>query len=178
MLGHLRERLAKLTSGIGIISVGATTEAERKELRDRVDDAFCAAKAAVKKGIVPGGGVALLAAKRHTSMWIDTLKDISYDEICGMKIFVNSLSEPITKILSNAGVDSAAVESKILEAKDVNYGYNVLTGKYVNMIEDGVIDPTDVVINEIKNASSVASLLLTTDALIVDEPDERCKAGV
>jgi len=164
----LQERLAKLTSGIGIISVGATTEAERKEKRDRVDDAFAASKAAVRSGIVPGGGVALLLAKRALASWmLET--EFSGDEGIGARILLDSLDAPAKKILENAGEDSSLIVGKLSEMDD-GQGYNVLTKEYVDMVEDGVVDPAEVVINEIQNAASVSGLLLTTDCLIVEEP--------
>lgn len=174
----LEERLARLTSGIGVITVGATTEAERKELRDRVDDAFCASKAAIRSGIVPGGGVALLNAMQKLDKMYEKgsvdYNDLVGDEIIGVKILCDSLDAPIRKILNNAGIDSSLIVSKIIEnTEESGYGYNVLTREYTNMIESGIIDPTEVVINEINNAASVASLLLTTDALIVDEPETK-----
>lgn len=164
----LRERLAKLTSGIGIISVGATTEAERKEKRDRVDDAFAASKAAVRSGIVPGGGVALLLAKKALATWmLET--EFAGDEGIGARILFDSLDAPAKKILENAGEDASLIVGKIGEGTNGN-GYNVLTKEFVDMIEDGVVDPAEVVINEIQNAASVSGLLLTTDCLIVEEP--------
>lgn len=174
----LQERLAKLTSGIGIISVGATTDAERKELRDRVDDAFYAAKAAVKGGIVPGGGVALL--KTMHAIENANSNEYSGDEVIGRKILLDSLESPVRKILDNAGVDSSVVISKLLVAENGVHsnGYNVLTKQYVDMVEDGIIDPTEVVVNEVMNAASVAGLLLTTEALVVEEPKkETCNPG-
>ena len=164
----LRERLAKLTSGIGVISVGATTEAERKEKRDRVDDAFAASKAAVRSGIVPGGGVALLLAKKALASWmLET--EFAGDEGIGARILFDSLDAPAKKILENAGEDASLIVGKIGEGDSGN-GYNVLTKEFVDMIEDGVVDPAEVVINEIQNAASVSGLLLTTDCLIVEEP--------
>ena len=170
----LRERLAKLTSGIGVISVGATTEAERKELRDRVDDAFCAAKAAIKGGIVAGGGVALLSINKSLASFADSLLG---DEKIGAMILQQSLSEPCRKIVENAGLDAGYVVNKILDSNESNYGYDALHGQYVNMLDAGIIDPTDVVVNEIQNASSVAGLLLTTEALIVEEVKESHNCG-
>lgn len=167
----LKERLAKLTSGIGVISVGATTEAERKEKRDRVDDAFAASKAAVRSGIVPGGGVALLLAKKALATWmLET--EFAGDEGIGARILFDSLSAPAMKILENAGEDASLIVSKISES-DAGHGYNVLTKEFVDMVEDGVIDPAEVVINEIQNAASVSGLLLTTDCLIVEEPQKQ-----
>ena len=172
----LQERLAKLTSGIGVISVGATTDAERKEKRDRVDDAFSASKAAVRSGIVYGGGVTLLLAKRDLEKWINesTLTD---DEKVGAKILADSFEAPIRKILENAGVDSSMVVGKINEMDD-GQGYNVITKKYVDMIEDGIIDPTEVVVNEIQNAASVGGLLLTTDCLITDYVEDKASVAM
>lgn len=167
----LQERLAKLTSGIGVISVGATTDAERKEKRDRVDDAFSAAKAAVRSGIVYGGGVMLLLAKRDLEKWISTAS-LNEDEKVGAKILADSFEAPIRKILENAGIDSSMVVGKINEMDD-GQGFNVITKKYVDMIEDGIIDPTEVVVNEIQNAASVGGLLLTTDCLITDYVEDK-----
>lgn len=164
----LQERLAKLASGVGVISVGADTEAERKELRDRVDDAFCAAKCAVKSGIVPGGGVALLKAGKHINVGVD-----NGDVTNGLNILTESLKSPISKILSNAGLNSERIIATIEDNENPNYGFNVVSQSFVDMIEAGIIDATDVVVNEIKNAASIASLLLTTEALIVEEPTEK-----
>lgn len=170
----LQERLAKLTSGIGIISVGATTEAERKEKRDRVDDAFAASKAAVRSGIVPGGGVALLLAKKAIASWmLET--EFAGDEGIGARILFDSLDAPAKKILENAGEDASLIVGKIGEG-DFGNGYNVLTKEFVDMVEDGVVDPAEVVINEIQNAASVSGLLLTTDCLIVEEPKKAAAA--
>lgn len=167
----LKERLAKLTSGIGIISVGATTEAERKEKRDRVDDAFAASKAAVRSGIVPGGGVALLLAKKALATWmLET--EFAGDEGIGARILFDSLGAPAMKILENAGEDASLIVSKIGEGES-GHGYNVLTKEFVDMVEDGVVDPAEVVVNEIQNAASVSGLLLTTDCLVVEEPKKQ-----
>lgn len=161
----LQERLARLTSGIGIISVGAATEAERKELRDRVDDAFCAAKAALRSGIVAGGGTALLKAKK------DILQNAipSGDYGIGYMILVDSLDKPMKMIIDNAEIEANSIIESVYDSDNRNLGYNVLTKKEVDMIEDGIIDPTEVVINEVRNAASIAGLLLTTDCLICEE---------
>ena len=172
---QLQERLAKLTSGIGIISVGATTDAERKEKRDRVDDAFSAAKAAIRSGIVYGGGIALLHAKKDLAKWI-AASSLSDDEKVGAKILADSFEAPIRKILENAGVDSSMVVGKIYEMED-GQGYDVITKKFVNMVNDGIIDPTEVVVNEIQNAASVGGLLLTTDCLIADYVEDKNHGG-
>ena len=165
----LQERLAKLTSGVGVITVGATTEAERKELRDRVDDAFCASKAALRLGIVAGGGATLLHASSELAKWIET-QSLADDEKIGAKILCKSLEAPIKKILENAGIDSAVIVGKLLEQESENCGYNVMTKSIVNMIDDGIIDPTEVVVNEVENAASISGLLLTTEVLIAEDP--------
>lgn len=180
----LQERLAKLTSGIGIISVGASTDAERKEKRDRVDDAFAASKAAVRSGIVPGGGIALLKAQDDLKKWIETESFIG-DEVVGANILCESLRMPFNKIIENAGQNPDVIRRAMDDAEYTysqngetleNCGYNVVKKTFVNMVEDGIIDPAEVVINEVQNASSVSGLLLTTDCLIVEMPDD--KAGV
>lgn len=168
----LQERLAKLASGIGVIQVGADTEAERKELRDRVDDAFCAAKCAVKSGIVPGGGIALLKAGKDIRVDANNI-----DEANGVQILVESLRAPIAKILSNSGLNAEKIISVIESNDSPNYGYNVIDGTYVDMVDAGIIDATDVVVNEIRNAASIASLLLTTEALIVEEPVDKTNSN-
>lgn len=171
----LKERLARLVSGIGVISVGADTEAERKELRDRVDDAFCAAKSAIRSGIVAGGGSTLLMAAEHVKKFAETLTG---EEKVGAMILQQALSAPARKIVENAGLDSGYIVNKIIDDTTTpNCGFNVLTGEYVNMIDAGIIDPTEVVVNEIRNAVSVSSLLITTDALVVEAKDETKQAG-
>lgn len=172
----LQERLARLTSGIGVINVGAATEAERKELRDRVDDAFSASKAALHGGIVPGGGATLLNAKNDLSKWIAE-QSFSEDEKIGANILCASLEAPIKKILTNAGISADLIVSKLLAEGDVNRGYNVITHDYADMTADGIIDPTDVVINEVQNAASVSGLLLTTEVLVVEEPADTKSAA-
>lgn len=174
----LQERLAKLTSGVGVISVGAATKTEQKELRDRVDDAFAASKAALREGIVAGGGIALLAAKKALSNWesANILPGIEGDEKIGVNILVESLDIPIRRIIQNAGIDASLIVGKLMEDPSTTRGYNVLSKKYVDMFEDGIIDPTEVVVNELKNASSVASLLLTTECLICEEEKPEAQA--
>ena len=183
---NLRERLAKLTSGIGIISVGATTEVERKEKRDRVDDAFSAAKAAVKSGIVAGGGIALMTAKNELDAWIKDA-NLPEDEAIGANILANSLEMPFRKIIENAGLNADVVKNNInstpvknnISDENGNHGaigFNAITKKYVDMVEDGIIDPTEVVISEVQNASSIGGLLLTTDCLIVEEEEPKNNA--
>ena len=169
---ELQERLAKLTSGVGIISVGADTKAERKELRDRVDDAFSAAKAAIRSGYVPGAGVTLLNVKCKLEEEATTLAELQ-DEKIGIDIFIKSLDAPLAVMLENAGIPSAGIIVDILNKESPTFGFNILTRKFVDLVEDGIIDPTDVVLNEVKNASSVAGLLLTTECIIVDDPNDK-----
>ena len=175
-LRKLRERLGKLTTGIGVIQCGASTEAELKEKKDRVDDAFNSAKNSIKSGVVAGGGVALLNAMKHINQTFikgnEEYDNLQGDEVIGVKVLCDSLTSTITKILENAGEKADLIVSKIFESDNKNYGYNVVTKKYVDMIEDGILDPTSVIIAEVKNASSIAGLMLTTDASIVDIPDE------
>jgi chaperonin GroEL len=168
---NLKERLAKLTSGIGIISVGGTTEAEMKDKRDLVDDAFCASKAALKSGVVAGGGAALLEAKQHLDSFAFEA-DVNDDYMNGFKIFTSALDAPVKKLLENAGIqNSASLIDKVIEknAGKIIYGYDILSHEIVDMLESKIFDPTDVILNEIKNASSIAGLLLTTDCLICEE---------
>ena len=170
----MKERLAKLDGGVGIISVGANTTAEMLEKRDLVDDAFSACKAAIAGGVVPGGGVALLRAADELQDYIDNhSEEFSDDEIIGAKILHDSLNAPIKTILENAGESVDLIVAKLNEEKDKQVGYDALNKKYGNMIDLGVVDPTNVVVAEVENASSVASLLLTTAAACVLLPDEK-----
>lgn len=177
----MKERLGRLTDGIGIISCGASTEAELKEKKDRVDDAFNSAKNAIESGIVAGGGIALLSTQRYLSNLIEK-NEIVFDKVeeeIGARIFIDSLSAPIRTILDNAGLDASTIIAHInsLEQDDEGYsvGYDVVSDKYVNMIESGIIDPCAVIISEIKNASSIASTLLTTNSCIVERKEETKK---
>ena len=160
-----RTRLAKLVGGIAVIAVGAQTEPEMKEKKDRVDDALAATKAAVEEGILPGGGTALLLAKSAVEAISDELKG---DEALGALIVAKAIDAPIRQLCDNAGVDSSLVISKIIEK---GIGYNVATGEYVDLVKDGVIDPTKVTRCALQNAGSVAGMLLTTECLISIEPD-------
>lgn len=173
----MKERLAKLDGGVGIISVGANTTAEMLEKRDLVDDAFSACKAAIAGGVVPGGGVALLRAADELQYYIDNhSEEFTDDEIIGAKILHDSLNAPIKTILENAGESVDLIVAKLNEEKDKQVGYDALNKKYGNMIDLGVVDPTNVVVAEVENASSVASLLLTTAAACVLLPDEKPQA--
>jgi chaperonin GroEL len=163
----LQERLAKLVGGVAVIKVGAATETEMKEKKARVEDAMHATKAAVEEGIVPGGGVALLRAQKA----IDSLKATG-DEAVGVAIVRRALEEPLRQIAGNAGFEGAVVVAKVREMK-AEEGFNALTDTYENLVEAGVIDPTKVVRSALQNASSIASLLLTTEALVSEIPEEK-----
>lgn len=168
----LEERRAKLDGGIAVVSVGGKTESELKEKKDLVDDAFNAVKAAIKNGIVPGGGTALLYAKRELGAWFETA-EFKGDERIGAKVLIDALDAPARTILENAGESSDLIVSKLLEADaQEDYGYDVLGRRYCRMLEAGIIDPTSVIISEVENASSIGGLLLTSAGIIVDKPEE------
>jgi chaperonin GroEL len=169
----LQERLAKLVGGVAIIKVGAATETELKEKKARVEDALHATRAAVEEGIVPGGGVALVRAMPAVQKLLETLHG---DEKIGAQIVLRSLEEPLRQIVANAGEEGAVVVSKVLESKDNHYGYNALTGKFEDLVKAGVIDPTKVTRTALQNAASIAALLLTTEALIVELPEPKAPA--
>jgi chaperonin GroEL len=163
----LQERLAKLVGGVAVIKVGAATETEMKEKKARVEDAMHATKAAVEEGIVPGGGVALLRAQKA----VDGIKSHG-DEAVGVSIIRRALEEPLRQIAANAGYEGAVVVAKVRESK-AEEGFNALYDKYENLVEAGVIDPTKVVRSALQNASSIASLLLTTEALVSEIPEKK-----
>lgn len=163
----LQERLAKLAGGVAVLYVGATTEAEMKEKKDRVDDALAATRAAVEEGIVPGGGVALIRAEKG----LKNLKGVNEDENTGIAIVRRALEEPIRQIITNAGGEGAVVVQKIREGKD-DFGYNARTEEFTNMYKAGIIDPTKVTRIALENAASIAALLLTTECVISDEPEK------
>ncbi len=166
----LSERIAKLSGGVAKINVGAATESEMKEKKARVEDAMHATRAAVQEGILPGGGVALLRASEGLKP-----KGLSHDEEIGYNIVVRACKAPITQIVENAGEDGAVVASKVLEAKDQNFGYDARASEYADMVKTGIIDPTKVVRSALQNAASVATLLLTSDALVAELPKEEKK---
>jgi len=166
----LQERLAKLVGGVAIIKVGAATETELKEKKARVEDALHATRAAVEEGIVPGGGVALLRAIPAVDALIKTLEG---DEKIGAQIVRRSLEEPMRQIVANSGEEGAVVVAKVLASKDLNYGYNALTNNFEDLIKAGVIDPTKVARTALQNAASIAALLLTTEALVVEIPEPK-----
>ncbi len=171
----LEERLAKLSGGVAVIKVGAATEAACKEKKARVEDALHACRAAVEEGVLPGGGTAILRARKA----IDKLR-LKRDQKIGADIVRRALTEPIEQIGENSGLDGAIVAQKVDENDDPNFGYNALTGKFGDLVKDGVIVPTKVERIALQNAASIAGLLLTTDALVAEVPqkkDEHAHAG-
>jgi len=164
----LQERLAKLVGGVAVIKVGAATETEMKEKKARVEDAMHATRAAVEEGIVPGGGVALARCVPA----LDKLK-LEGDEQIGANIVRRALQEPLRQIAENAGEEGAIVLGKINDSKENNYGFNALTGDYEDLVKAGVLDPTKVVRTALTNAGSIASLMLTTEALVAEIPEEK-----
>ncbi len=166
----LGERIAKLSGGVAKINVGGATESEVKEKKMRVEDAMHATRAAFQEGILPGGGTALLRASEGLKP-----KDLTSDEAVGYNIVVKSCKAPIKQIADNAGTDGNIVAFTVLQNKDVNHGYNARTDKYVDMVKDGIIDPTKVVRSALQNAASVSTLLLTSDALVADVQKEDTK---
>lgn len=168
----LQERLAKLAGGVAKINVGAATEVEMKEKKARVEDALHATRAAVEEGILPGGGVAYIRALKA----LDKIK-ASEDEVVGVNIVKRAMEAPLRQIAINSGVDGSIVVQKVKESKDVNFGYNAIPGTFGDLVKDGIIDPTKVVRTALENAASIATLLLTTEALISEIPEEKRPAG-
>jgi chaperonin GroEL len=173
----LQERLAKLAGGVAIIRVGAATETELKEKKHRVEDALSATRAAVEEGIVPGGGVALINA-------VPALADIKMefaDEQTGVTIVRRALEEPMRQLAVNAGMDGAVIVDNVRRAqkeqKDKSVGFDVLRDTYVNMVSQGIIDPVKVTRSAVENASSIGAMILTTEALISDIPEEKAPAA-
>ncbi|MGE5506347.1 MAG: chaperonin GroEL, partial [Actinomycetota bacterium] len=162
----LQERLAKLAGGVAVIKVGGASEVEVKERKDRVDDALHATRAAVEEGIVAGGGVALLYSIRA----LDGIKFANEDQKVGIEIVRRALQAPVRQIAENAGSDGAVVAGKLMESKDVNWGFDAQKGEYTDMIKAGIIDPTKVVRTALQDAASVAGLLITTEAMIAEKP--------
>jgi chaperonin GroEL len=163
----LQERVAKLAGGVAVIKVGAATEVEMKEKKARVEDALHATRAAVEEGIVPGGGVAYLRARAN----LKNLKGDNPDQDAGIKIVLRAIEEPLRQIVGNAGEEASVVLNKVVEGKG-NFGFNAATGTYGDMVEMGVLDPTKVARTALQNASSVAALMLTTDAMIAELPKD------
>ena len=169
----LMERLAKLSGGVAVLKIGAATEAEMKERKDRVDDALHATRAAFEEGVIPGGGTALLRAAAELDK-IDCAEDLKF----GVGILRRALEEPARQIARNAGVEPSVVVNKVLENKTFNFGYNAAKDIYTDLVADGILDPAKVARVALQNAASVAGLLLTTEALIIDKPkDDKKKCG-
>ena len=164
----LQERVAKLAGGVAVIRVGGATEVEVKEKKDRVDDALHATRAAVEEGILPGGGIALLRAIKA----LDGLKAVNDDQQSGIDIIRRALRAPARQIAENAGEDGAYIVGKLLESSDYNWGFNAATAEYQDLVQAGVIDPAKVVRTALQDAASVASLLITTEALVAELPKE------
>jgi chaperonin GroEL len=165
----LQERLAKLAGGVAVIRVGGATEVEVKERKDRVDDAMHATKAAVEEGIVPGGGVALLYAVKA----LEKVKPANDDQRLGVEIVRKALRAPTWQIAENAGADGAIIVGKLLESKDVNYGFDAQGGDFKDLVKAGIIDPTKVVRTALQDAASVAGLLITTEAMVAERPEKK-----
>ncbi|MGY9018147.1 MAG: chaperonin GroEL [Alphaproteobacteria bacterium] len=169
----LQERLAKLAGGVAVIKVGGATEIEVKEKRDRVEDAMNATRAAVEEGIVPGGGTALIYAIKC----LDKVKFANDDQRVGIDIIRKAIEAPVRQIAENAGVSGAVVAGKLLEAKGSTLGFNAQTGVYEDLVKAGVIDPVKVVRTALQDASSVAGLLITTEAMVAEAPDDKAGGG-
>jgi chaperonin GroEL len=168
----LQERLAKLSGGVAVIKVGGASEVEQGEIKDRVEDALNATKAAVEEGIVPGGGSALL----YASAKLDSVETANFDQRVGVQIIQSALKVPAMTIAKNAGEEGAVIVGKLLEKGDATIGYNAATDTYENLIEAGVVDPMKVVRTALQDAASVSSLLMTSESLIVEQPVEESAA--
>jgi chaperonin GroEL len=168
----LQERVAKLAGGVAVIKVGAGSEMEMKEKKARVEDALHATRAAVEEGIVPGGGVALVRA-RHA---LEGFKTANHDQDMGVAIIRRAIEEPLRQIVANAGGEGSVVLNKVVDGKD-GYGYNAATDEYGDMFEMGVIDPTKVTRTALQKASSIAGLMITTEAMVTELPKKDDKSG-
>ncbi len=169
----LQERLAKLSGGVAVIKVGAATEVEMKEKKARVEDALHATRAAVEEGIVPGGGVALIRAQKA----IEDLAGDNEDQNVGITLARRAMEEPLRQIVANAGGEPSVVQNEVANG-DGNYGYNAATGEYGDMVEMGILDPTKVTRSALQNAASVASLMITTECMVAEEPKEEAAPAV
>ena len=169
----LQERVAKLAGGVAVIRVGAATEVEMKEKKARVEDALHATRAAVEEGIVPGGGVALIRARKAVA----ALSADNIDQEAGIKLVLRAIEAPLRTIVSNAGEEASVVVNAVAEGEG-NYGYNASTGEYGDLVAQGVLDPTKVTLTALQNAASVASLLLTTEVAVAEIPEEKPEAGM
>ncbi len=169
----LQERLAKISGGVAVIKVGGASEVEVKEKKDRIDDALHATRAAVKEGVVAGGGVALLYSHKA----LEALSPANQDQRVGIDIIRKAIQAPIRQIAENAGVDGAVVAGKLMESTDTNFGYNAQSGEYTDMIKAGIVDPTEVVRTALQDAASVAGLLITTESMVTEAPQKECHCG-
>ncbi len=171
----LQERLAKLSGGVAVIKVGAATEVEMKEKKLRIEDALSATKAAVEEGIVAGGGTALVAAIPAVKKLLNETTDD--DESTGISIILKALEEPVRQIAANAGLEGSVIINELISKENANYGFDVTSQKYVDMISEGIVDPAKVTRSALQNASSVASMVLTTESLVTDIPEENAPAA-
>jgi chaperonin GroEL len=170
----LQERLAKIAGGVAVIKVGGASEVEVKEKKDRIDDALHATRAAVKEGVVAGGGTALIYSLKA----LDSVKTDNEDQKHGVNIIRKALQAPLRQIAENAAVDGALVVGKILESTDTSFGYNAQTGEYTDLVKAGIIDPTKVVRMALQNASSIGGLLITAEAMVTEQPQkDGCGCG-
>ena len=165
----LQERLAKLAGGVAVLNIGGATEVEVKEKKDRVDDALNATRAAVEEGIVPGGGVALLYAAKA----LGKIEGDNNDQSVGVSIVRRALEAPVRQIAENAGVDGAVVAGKLLEGKGGSFGFDAQSEKYTDLVKAGIVDPTKVVRTALQDAASIASLLITTEAMVAEKPEDK-----
>jgi chaperonin GroEL len=163
----LQERLAKLAGGVAVIKVGAATEVEMKEKKDRVDDALHATRAAVEEGIVAGGGVALVRAQAA----VEGLEGANADQNVGIQIARRAMEEPLRQIVANSGDEPSVVLNAVVQSSG-NQGYNAATGEYIDMVEAGILDPTKVTRSALQNAASIATLMITTECMVADEPQD------
>lgn len=166
----LQERMAKLAGGVAVIKVGAATETELKEKKHRIEDALSATRAAVEEGIVPGGGVTLLRTKKVIE---ELMNKLDGDEKIGASIVYKALEAPIRQIAENAGYDGAVIVERVMNSKEFSYGFDALKGEYVDMFKVGIIDPAKVTRSALQNAASIAGMLLTTEVLVVEKPEEK-----
>ena len=164
----LQERLAKLAGGVAVLYVGAPSEVEMKEKKDRVDDALCATRAAIEEGIIPGGGVAYIRAQKA----LETLKGENADEQTGIQIIRRAIEEPLRQIVENAGLEGSVVVNEVRNGKD-DYGYNARADKYENLKASGIIDPAKVTRVALENAASIAGMFLTTECVICDAKEDK-----
>ncbi len=169
----LQERLAKLSGGVAVIKVGAATEVELKEKKHRIEDAVSTTKAAIEEGVVPGGGVALL---RSQASVLDVADKLEGDEATGARIVAKAVEEPLKQIAVNAGLEGGVIVDKVRNLKKPTEGLNAATGEYVDLFKEGVIDAVKVTRSALQNAASIAALFLTTEAVIVDKPEEGAPA--